>query len=83
MGNKVERKVCKININNFFRCACKVGYKKVLTTNGEFCTDINECEESLKRGTNPCGEATCVNQAGSYRLTKISNNKKEEKFYTD
>ena len=54
-------------INNF-RCACKVGYKRVRAETGEYCQDIDECAESEKRFTNPCGEAQCVNQPGSYRL---------------
>ncbi|XP_049339576.1 latent-transforming growth factor beta-binding protein 4 isoform X5 [Astyanax mexicanus] len=46
------------NTPGSYRCACQVGYR----TQGNTCTDVNECEDPLQ-----CLGQECVNTQGSYR----------------
>ncbi|KAL7878266.1 hypothetical protein AOLI_G00092400 [Acnodon oligacanthus] len=46
------------NTAGSYRCACRLGYR----TQGNTCTDVNECEDPLQ-----CPGQECVNTQGSYR----------------
>ncbi|CBY37716.1 unnamed protein product [Oikopleura dioica] len=52
-----------VNDVGTYTCTCKTGY----TGHGEFCADINECDDPLTNGCDPLAE--CANTDASYTCT--------------
>ena len=58
-----------INTSGSYECNCKPGFMK----NGEYCDDINECENRNACGLLFNGKMNCENNLGSYTCTPLCN----------